>query len=125
VKEIIIQTAREDNNTGVIPLNGSTQWGWGKINAYTAVQLALNTIGTEEIEYEIPWTVYPNPVINELHFTLVDELPSKVQVIDMMGRITVKQIQNAKITVSDLAPGKYWVRMEVNGRIEQQSFVKQ
>lgn len=125
VKEIIIQTAREDNNTGVIPLNGSTQWGWGKINAYVAVQLALNTIGTEEIEYEIPWTVYPNPVVNELHFTLVDELPSKVQVIDMMGKTIVKNIMNAKISVSDLAPGKYWIRMEVNGRIEQQSFVKQ
>lgn len=125
VKEIIILTAREDNNTGVIPLNGSTQWGWGKINAYTAVQLALNTIGTEEIEYEIPWTVYPNPVVNELHFTIVDELPSKVQVIDMLGKTTVKNIQNAKISVSDLSPGKYWIRMEVNGRIEQQSFVKQ
>lgn len=124
VKDIIIQTAREDNNTGVIPAGGSTQWGWGKVNAYLAVQLALNTIGIEEIDHEIPWTVYPNPVQNDLFFTLVDELPLKVQVIDAMGKITVKAVQESRISVSDLKPGTYWVRMEINGRIEQQSFVK-
>jgi hypothetical protein len=47
-----------------------------------AVQLALNTVGTEEIEQEITWSVYPNPVTSELYFTLVDELPEKVQIID-------------------------------------------
>lgn len=124
VKDIIILTAREDNNTGIIPLNGSNQWGWGKINAYVAVQLALNTIGTEEIENDIPWSVYPNPVVNELHFTLVDELPTKVQVIDALGKIQVRALQNSKINVSDLTPGSYWIRMEVNGRIEQQTFIK-
>lgn len=124
VKEIIIQTAREDANTGVIPIAGSTQWGWGKINAYLAVQLALNTVGTEEIEQEITWSVYPNPVTNELYFTLVDELPEKVQIIDSMGKIVAKPMQNSHVNVSDLKPGTYWVRMEVNGRIQQQQFIK-
>jgi subtilisin family serine protease len=125
VKDIIIETAREDNNTGVIPLSGSKQWGWGKINAYVAVQLALNTIGTEELEHEIPWSVYPNPVTNDLYFTIVDELPIKAQIIDAMGRVFVKTIQNSKINVSDLTSGTYWIRLEVNGRIEQQAFIKQ
>lgn len=124
VKEIIILTAREDNNTGIIPINGSTQWGWGKINAYLAVQLALNTIGTEEIENEIPWTVYPNPVVNELHFTLVDELPSKVQIIDQNGKVISRGLINSGLSVSDLKPGSYWIRMEINGRIQQQAFIK-
>lgn len=124
VKEIIIQTAREDANTGVIPMTGSTQWGWGKLNAYLAVQLALNTVGTEEVEQEIPWSVYPNPVSSELFFTLVDELPEKVQIIDSMGKTIAKPIQNSHVNVSDLKPGTYWVRMEVNGRIQQQQFIK-
>jgi hypothetical protein len=125
VKDIIIQTAREDNNTGVIPVNGSTQWGWGKVDAYNAIKLALITVGTEEISNELSWSVYPNPVFNELHFTLVDELPGKVEVVDMMGRSVVKSIQDSKVNVADLKPGTYYVRMEVNGKIEQQSFIKQ
>ena len=124
VKDIIIETAREDANTGVIPMTGSTQWGWGKLNAYMAVQLALNTVGTEEVEQEIPWSVYPNPVTKDLFFTLVDELPEKVQIIDSMGKILDKSIQNSRVNVSDLKPGTYWVRMEVNGRIQQQQFIK-
>jgi minor extracellular serine protease Vpr len=46
VKEIIMQTARQDNYTGTIPTGGSPQWGAGKINAYAAVQLAVQTLGT-------------------------------------------------------------------------------
>jgi subtilisin family serine protease len=124
VKNILILTAREDNNTGIIPLEGSTKWGWGKINAYLAVKLALNTVGTEELKRDISWSIYPNPVINELHFTLIDELPSRVQIIDAMGKITEKSVQNAKISVSDLKSGNYWIRLEIKGRIEQQAFVK-
>jgi len=124
IKDIIIQTAREDNNTGIIPLAGSTQWGWGKINAYHAIQLALSTIGTEQLDYEITWNVYPNPTNNEIHFTIVDELPAKGQIIDSMGRIFERKINDAKINVSDLPSGKYWIRLEVNGRIEQVSFVR-
>lgn len=125
VKDIIIQTAREDNNTGVIPVNGSTQWGWGKVDAYNAVKLALNTMGTQEIETELSWSVYPNPVLNELHFTLITELPSKVEIVDAYGRVMIKNVQGSKVSVADLKPGTYWVRMEMNGHIEQQAFIKQ
>lgn len=125
VKDILIQTAREDSFTGVIPIDGSTTWGWGKLNAYLAVQLALTTVGTEEIDQEIHWSVYPNPVTNDLYFTLISELPSKVEVIDLYGKITVKNVQGGRINVSDLRPGTYRIRMEVNGRIQQQTFIKQ
>lgn len=123
VKEIIITTAREDNNTGVIPIDGSSRWGWGKINAYLAVQLALITVGVEEIEHEITWNVYPNPALNELHFTIIDELPSKVQIIDALGKVIERDIVNSSVQVSDLTTGSYWIRLVVNGRIEQRAFM--
>jgi minor extracellular serine protease Vpr len=125
IKDIIIQTAREDANTGIIPITGSTQWGWGKINAYHALQLALITVGTEKIDYEMEWSVYPNPTSNEIHFTIIDELPETGHIIDSMGKIQERKINDAKMNVSDLTPGRYWIRIEVNGRIEQESFVKQ
>ncbi len=125
IKEILIQTTREDNYTGVISLAGSTQWGWGKIDAYNAVKLALITVGTEEIEMkELDWNVFPNPVINDLYFNLVVELPSHIQIIDETGKIIVRRIENASISVGDLKPGNYFVRMEINGRIQQVRFVK-
>ena len=71
------------------------------------------------------WSVYPNPTSNEIHFTIIDELPEKGHIIDSMGKIQECKINDAKINVSDLAPGKYWIRLEVNGRIEQESFIKQ
>ena len=79
----------------------------------------------EEIENEIHWSVYPNPVVNELHFTLVEELPLKAIIVDAMGKTIARNIQDSRLSVSDLKPGTYWVRMEINGRIEQQAFVKQ
>jgi hypothetical protein len=60
-----------------------------------------------------------------LYFTLVDELPGKVEIVDMMGQSVIKSIQGSKVNVADLKPGTYYVRMEVNGKIEQQSFIKQ
>ncbi|MFZ5552180.1 MAG: S8 family serine peptidase, partial [Bacteroidota bacterium] len=38
VKDALINTARTDSFTGTIPPGGSTRWGWGKVNAYAAVQ---------------------------------------------------------------------------------------
>ncbi len=70
------------------------------------------------------WNVFPNPVINDLYFTLVEELPSQVQIIDEMGKIIERRIENASISVADLKPGNYFVRMEINGRIQQVRFVK-
>jgi len=124
IKNIIIQTAREDNFTGVIPLTGSTQWGWGKIDAYTAVKLALVTVGTEKLEFENDWTVFPNPAMNQLFFTLVDELPKSVQLIDVQGKVIERSVENASIFVGDLNRGTYFIRMERKGRIQQARFVK-
>jgi subtilisin family serine protease len=124
IKSIIIETAREDNNTGVIPISGSTQWGWGKLNARLAVELALNTVGTVSLEQEINWNVYPNPVQTYLRFTIIDDLPNRVQLIDSMGKIIHRSIQEGSVFVGDLPAGNYRVRMQVKGRIEQQSFIK-
>jgi subtilisin family serine protease len=124
IKSIILETAREDNFTGVIPLTGSAQWGWGKIDAYTAVKLALVTVGTEKLELENDWTVFPNPAMNQLFFTIVDELPQQVQLIDAQGKIIIRPVENASIFVGDLNRGAYFIRLERKGRIQQTRFIK-
>jgi subtilisin family serine protease len=123
VKEIIKTTARQDNFTGVI-VGASPIWGAGKINAYTAVKLALSLVGTNEIHTDLTWSVYPNPVSKELHFTLLDELPNSCDLITENGTVIPKQINLGAVNVADLAPGKYWIRLRYNDRVEQDLFIK-
>jgi hypothetical protein len=123
VKEIIMQTARQDNYTGSIPSGGSPQWGAGKINAYAAVQLAVQTLGFLDSKPSIEWSVYPNPVQHYLHFTIV-ELPEFAEVIALDGKRYWVAIENGKMTVQDLPTGTYYVRLHQNGRVQQAPFVK-
>jgi hypothetical protein len=123
VKEIIMQTARQDNYTGVIPPEGSPQWGAGKINAYAAVQLAVQTLGLLEGSPIIEWSVYPNPVQSYLHFTIV-ELPDFAEIIGLDGKRYWVAIENNKMSVQELPSGTYYVRLHQNGRIQQAPFVK-
>ncbi len=123
VKEIIMQTARQDNYTGTIPAGGSPQWGAGKINAYAAVQLAVQTLGTLESTPILEWSVYPNPVQHYLHFTIV-ELPDFAEIVSLDGKRYWVAIENGKMTVQDLPSGTYYVRLHQNGRIQQAPFVK-
>jgi hypothetical protein len=123
VKEIIMQTARQDNYTGVIPTEGSPQWGAGKINAYAAVQLAVQTLGLLEAATILEWSVYPNPVQHYLHFTIV-ELPEFAEIVGLDGKRYWVAIENGKMSVQDLPTGTYYVRLQQNGRIQQAPFVK-
>jgi subtilisin family serine protease len=125
VKEIIMETARQDNITGIIPAEGSTRWGAGRVNAYAAVKLALQTIGLEEPANDLMWSVFPNPVANELHFTIVEELPKQAEIVNLKGQANLRAIINGKLNVSDLSPGNYFIRLQIKGKIEQLQFTKQ
>lgn len=124
VKHIIKVTAREDSFTGDITSDGSTRWGWGKINAYHAVQLALGTVGTLENEKSVSFEVFPNPAESHLQLKTSFNLPEKVQIIDLNGKIDEVRIESNRINIEFLSPGKYLLRLENNGRIEQIYFIK-
>jgi subtilisin family serine protease len=123
IKEIIMNTARQDNYTGVIPAGGSPLWGAGKVNAYAAVKLALQTLGTQNALVSTDWNVYPNPVQNYLHFTIV-ELPEFAEIISLDGKRFLCPILNGKVAVQDLPLGSYYIRLHINGKIQQAPFVK-
>lgn len=124
VKEIIQTTARQDNFTGVIPSEGSPLWGKGKVNAYAAVQEALEMTALPENVLDNSWSIYPNPVIEILHFTLIDELPQTCTVIDECGERFDLPILHEKVNVKQLAPGKYIMQILLNGILQTKAFVK-
>ena len=124
VKQLIKETARTDNFTGVIPALGSPLWGMGKLNAYAAVQEALALVEVPENSMENAWNVYPNPVIERLHFTIVDELPNACTVVDAQGKCMVLPIQDEHVSVKYLKPGQYTVQLTINGQVQSASFIK-
>jgi subtilisin family serine protease len=124
VKQLIKETARSDNFTGVIPALGSPLWGMGKLNAYAAVEEALALVDVPENTTENAWNVYPNPVIEHLHFTLVDELPKECTVVDAQGKCIVLPIQDEHVSVKHLKSGQYTLQISMNGRIQSVSFIK-
>jgi subtilisin family serine protease len=124
VKEIIMQTARQDNYTGVIPPEGSPRWGAGKVNAYAAVQLALITVGQQEIQQEISWSIYPNPVAETLNLNKLTISIDEVEIVDLTGKIIRKKVENNSISLQNVESGTYWLRLLINGKIEQQKFIK-
>jgi minor extracellular serine protease Vpr len=109
-KEILIATAREDNRTGVIPSTGSTQWGWGKVNAYAAVQRAeeklagVKVLNTEEI------VLYPNPASEVLSLTSVTAY--QVELISYDGSVVASgQLGGGEqLDVAAVSKGMYLVR---------------
>lgn len=124
VKDIVIETARLDNYTGAIPTNGDAQWGHGKIDAYSAIQLALITVGTEELMIEDrKIIVYPNPTTDFITIQGVDIYES-IQVIDMNGKVFEPLLQGNQLNISGLTSGYYFLRVISEGKVYQTKFVK-
>ena len=129
VKQIIIETARTDNRTGIIPVDGSFTWGWGKHNAYAAVKLALITQGlsVNEVAKSVDLSVFPNPT-NEKVF-IFHSAASEIQQIELITvdgkRSIVNQEVDGSINVSSLKSGMYFLRLIIDGKSVQLSFIKE
>lgn len=124
VKEIIISSAREDNFTGIISDTGNVMWGYGKVNAYKAVQLAIETIGLMEIEDELDWDLFPNPCTEKLRISILNNNTKDAMIIDLSGELQFIKIQNGIIDIRELTPGKYILRLSIDGKIQQKTFIK-
>lgn len=90
VREALRLTARTDDHTGEIPAEGSTVWGWGKVNAVRAVQQVLGINGIVEAKgaFFEAFHVWPNPVGAVLHVQPVEMEPSFTwTLIDGLGKV--------------------------------------
>ena len=105
-------------------MEGSTKWGWGKINAYAAVQKALATTGWVENDTELNWTLYPNPTNHQLNVQNLTGEVSSIEIYDLNGKRCGVYTNRSTISVQHLAPGTYLFRIIRNDKVEQQKFVK-
>ena len=111
VKNLLIKSARQDENTGEIPNEGSTLWGWGKVNAIEAVRLA------EAFEIPVDTTsdlVFPNPATNSIYHAQTNE----AMVYNTLGKLVAKGPigRNEALSVAHLEPGMYFI--DLSGSIQ-------
>lgn len=125
VKTIIKTTARTDNNTGAITAPGSTKWGMGKINAYAAVVLALNTLSIEEFESNNWVIVYPNPTTEAATILLPEQQAAEgVSIYSVNGTKCNATLNGNTLDCSSLSAGTYTVEVVSNGNVYRTRFVR-
>ena len=124
VKQILISSARQDDDTGTIPSFGSPLWGWGKVNAYAAVKLALTTVGISELPQEVTWDIYPNPANQTLSISGLEDFNAEALIIDLQGKVTNIELINNSMNISSIETGVYFLRLIRAGKVEQKKFVK-
>lgn len=104
IKEIIIQTADTNVNTGTCP---NDIWGYGNINTYRAVKMAETVMGLNGVESATTLRVYPNPAQDVLYL-VGNNIKGEVLVFDMMGRKLLSSTLNGKtVDISSLYSGVY------------------
>ena len=124
IKEILKNTARQDDKTGVLPVTGSTQWGWGKVTATRAINEAVRLVGIE-LPIEDQLVVYPNPSSNVL---FVDGaqciLDATKNIYSIDGRKVISTTDN-QINISFLSNGIYLIKIETSNGLVTKKLVKE
>lgn len=129
VKELLKSTTRTDQHTGTIPVEGSTRWGMGKVNAYRAVCEALGVVGVDEVADQAGIMLWPNPATSEVHVDLPVIGAVWLSVHDITGRMVHAEQTTAggvhTMPTDRLRPGAYVLRARHAGGALAIPFVKQ
>lgn len=125
VKSIIKSTARLDQHTGEITAPGHTRWGMGKINAYQAIILALNTVSLEELKTDNWMIAYPNPGNSMVQLLAPENADiSEINVIAADGKASRFVLTNNTFDASGLTAGSYFIEAITGGKLIRTQFVK-
>ncbi len=119
VRNLLHQTARQDAFTGAVP---NAEWGYGKLDALSAIQATYNTLGIEEKLREAPALSFsPNPASGMVQYQWLatPEAGAMATLCDLQGR----ELANCALVASDgqwelpsLAPGLYLIRTTAGER---------
>lgn len=126
VKAILAETARLDNFTGVIDEDGHVRWGHGKVDAYAAVMLALETVGVEEMELSFHMPFFPNPASARIQFEWpAEDAVKEVVAFDADGKTISLPFQASSADISTLSSGMYLIVVKSDSHLRTGRIVVQ
>jgi subtilisin family serine protease len=126
IKDILKTTARQDSHTGVITAPGHPRWGMGKVNAYQAILLALNTMSVEELQQENWILAFPNPATDVVELLIPENAHlTTVVVTGMDGKLVFVPLNDSKLDCSQLPSGTYIISAFLDGKTVHTRFVRQ
>ena len=115
VKDVLMETALEDQYTGNLADTGNNFWGFGKAHAFQAVKRSLELVGVDELEDEIKVSqVYPNPASDIVYFkSEMDE----IWLYNLDGKL-IRNISGGQhqMDVSRLPAGAYIMMLKSSER---------
>jgi len=116
IKDILINTTRTDSYTGTIPPTGHTRWGFGKVNAYAAVQSVFVT-SVDENENEIIWNLFPNPADNIITIEGERTGTEMISIYSADGKLILQnKLSGNTIDINELPSGIYFLKMSNDSR---------
>jgi len=129
IRSILESTAREDDDTGILPAAGDDVWGHGKVTASLAVLASLtwdSSLGTPDLAVENP-SIYPNPAREQLWFSGLSFGKSTWEVFDINGRLchSGHTLNLTSIDVSGLQTGLYIIQVRTSRSSQVFKFLKQ
>lgn len=126
IKKIIRETARTDNFTGVIPADGSLRWGMGKINAYDAVKLALNTVSVGELSKDFAVKVFPNPTTGLLFVQGDLKGTETFELYSTDGKMLLNgDLKSGKLDLSSLRTGMFILKIKAESGSRSVQVIKE
>lgn len=117
IRDILGQTARNDEYTGPLHERDSISdgWGWGKADALRAVNEALAHVdisSADESWFEKSLQVYPNPAAEQVTVLTGRHNPERIEIYSADGRrvLTQEVTMEGTINVGQLPHGVYIVK---------------
>ena len=72
------------------------------------------------VENRKGYTIFPNPVGAFLNMVFEDQYDFEIMLLNALGKVLIPKkgyIGNAKINVSELPSGSYWLKINVEGAV--------
>ncbi|MFK8044629.1 MAG: S8 family peptidase [Crocinitomicaceae bacterium] len=123
VKQILMQTARLDDETGTIGLQGDPMWGVGKANAYYAIKRSLNTVGQNKVSGPKNYKIYPNPTSGVLKIEGLTDEVNAIQLISLTGQVLATFENQAVVDLSIFSAGFYVLRFQKDFGYDQEVII--
>jgi minor extracellular serine protease Vpr len=125
IKQILQATARVDDETGPINPPGDTRWGYGKVDAYAAIQMALEYLFVNEGSVLESTLIYPDPFQDYINIRLKnDDIYNQIELFSSEGKLMNSSLKPGLNQLPQLQSGVYFVRLSNGEKVEVIRMVK-